>query len=126
MVMSFSVPFLLADQLGLQRDIYYGLYIAAVAALFVGWSHDTEQSLRDMCAKRWRGAAGLGLIVAGLGARTRGCARRGSDPQLRHGSLPATALSAERQLRGVHGRRALSESRQQWSAGGLHGRTRVR
>jgi hypothetical protein len=68
MVMSFSVPFVLADQLGLQRDIYYGLYIAAVAALFVGWSHDTEQSLRDLCAKRWRWAAGLGLIVAGLGA----------------------------------------------------------
>jgi hypothetical protein len=67
-VMSFLVPFVLADQLGLQRDLYYGIYIAAVAGLFVGWSHDTGQSLREMCARRWRWATGLGVIFAGLGA----------------------------------------------------------
>jgi len=65
-VMSFSVPFVLADQLGLQRDLYYGIYIAAVAGLFVAWSQDTGQSLREMCARHWRWAAGLGVIFAGL------------------------------------------------------------
>jgi hypothetical protein len=35
-----------ADQLGLQRDLYYGLYAAAVVALFVAWARDTRQPLR--------------------------------------------------------------------------------
>lgn len=65
-VMSFLVPFVLADQLGLQRDPYYGIYIAAVVGLFISWAQDTRQSLRELCARHWRWAAGLGLIVAGL------------------------------------------------------------
>jgi hypothetical protein len=68
MAMSFLVPFLLADQLDVGRDLYYGLYIAAVAGLFLAWSHDTGQSLREMCARRWPWAVGLGLIFAGLSA----------------------------------------------------------
>jgi hypothetical protein len=66
MAMSFLVPFLLADRLGLQRDVYYGLYIAAVAALFVGWAHDTGQPLREACGRNWRWALGLGLVFAGV------------------------------------------------------------
>jgi len=67
-VMSFLVPFVLADQLGLQRDLYYGIYCAAVVALFVAWSRDTGQSLREMRARHWRWAAALGVIFAGLSA----------------------------------------------------------
>lgn len=67
-VMSFVVPFVLADQLGLQRDLYYGIYMAAVTSLFVGWARDTGHPLREMCARHWRWAVGLGLIVAGLSA----------------------------------------------------------
>jgi hypothetical protein len=66
--MSFLVPFVLADQLGLQRDLYYGIYIAAVAGLFVGWAHDTGQSLREMCARHWRWAAALGVAFAAVSA----------------------------------------------------------
>jgi predicted lipid-binding transport protein (Tim44 family) len=66
MVMAFLVPFVLADQLDLQRDVYYGLYIAAVVGLFVAWARDTGQSLREMCARRWKWAAGLGLVFAGV------------------------------------------------------------
>ena len=33
---AFLVPFVLADQLGLQRDLYYALYVAAVVGLFFG------------------------------------------------------------------------------------------
>lgn len=68
MAMSFLVPFLLADQLGLPRDLYYGIYIAAVAGLFVGWARDTGQPLREMCTRHWPWAAGLGLIFAGVSA----------------------------------------------------------
>ena len=67
-VMSFLVPLVLADQLGLQRDLYYGIYIAAVAGLFVGWAHDTGQSLREMCARHWRWAAALGVAFAAVSA----------------------------------------------------------
>jgi hypothetical protein len=66
--MSFLVPFVLADQVGLQRDLYYGIYCAAVVALFLTWSRDTEQSLREMSARHWRWAAALGVIFAGLSA----------------------------------------------------------
>jgi hypothetical protein len=67
-VLSFLVPFVLADQLELHRDLYYGVYAAAVAGLFAAWARDTGQSLRAMCGRRWRWALGLGLLFAGASA----------------------------------------------------------
>ncbi len=64
-VLAFLVPYVIADRIGLQRDIYYGLYVAAVFGLFVGWAHDTGQSLREMVARRWKLAVALGLVCAG-------------------------------------------------------------
>jgi hypothetical protein len=61
---SFLVPFVLADQLGLPRDLYYAVYVAFVVGLFVAWARDTRQSLREMLARRWRLAAGLGVVFA--------------------------------------------------------------
>ena len=63
-VVSFLIPFLLADQLGLQKDLYYGVYGAVVVGLFVSWARDTGQSVQAMCARRWRLAVGLGLAFA--------------------------------------------------------------
>jgi hypothetical protein len=65
---AFLVPFILADQLGLQRDLYYGIYAAAVVGLFVAWARDTRQALREMFARRWRLAVGLGLVFAAISA----------------------------------------------------------
>ena len=62
---AFLVPFVVADALGLQRDLYYALYVAAVIGLFVGWARDTGQPLRAMVARHWRWALGLGLVFAG-------------------------------------------------------------
>jgi len=64
-VMSFLLPFVLADQLGVQRDVYYGIYSAAVAIFFTGWVHNTGQSLPEMCRRHWRWAVALGLVFAG-------------------------------------------------------------
>src|ERR1044071_3504528 len=61
MAVAFLIPFVLADQLGLQRDVYYAIYAGAVVGLFVGWARDTGQPLRDMVSRRWRLAVGLGL-----------------------------------------------------------------
>jgi hypothetical protein len=66
MAVAFLVPFVVADALGLQRDLYYALYVAAVIGLFVGWARDTGQSLRAMFARRWQWAVGLGLVFAGI------------------------------------------------------------
>lgn len=63
---AFLVPFLVADQLGLQRDLYYGVYVAAVVGLFAAWAQDTGQPLRELLARRRRLAVGLGLLFAGL------------------------------------------------------------
>ena len=65
-MISFLVPFVLADQLGLQRDAYYGLYAAVVVGLFLGWARDTGQSVREMCARRWRLALALGIGFAAI------------------------------------------------------------
>ena len=61
---SFLVPFVLADRLELQRDVYYGLYGLSVVALFTAWARDTGQSLREMCARRWRLTLALGVLFA--------------------------------------------------------------
>jgi hypothetical protein len=63
---AFIVPFVAADQFGLQRDLYYAVYAAAVVALFVAWARDTRQSLREMLARRWRLAVGLGIVFAAI------------------------------------------------------------
>jgi hypothetical protein len=65
---AFLVPFILADQLGLQRDIYYAVYVTAVVCLFVAWARDTHQPLRAMFARRWRLAVGLGVVFAAISA----------------------------------------------------------
>jgi hypothetical protein len=67
-VFSFLIPFVLADQLGIDRDVYYGMYALAVAGLFFAWARDTGQDLRGMVSRSWRWALALGVVFAGLGA----------------------------------------------------------
>ena len=62
MAVAFLVPFVIADQLGLQRDIYLVVYVAAVIGLFVGWALNTGLSVREMFTRRWRLAVGLGVV----------------------------------------------------------------
>jgi len=68
MAVAFLVPFVLADLLDLQRDLYYALYVGAVVALFLGWVRDTGQSLLALIATRWRLAVGLGVLVSAVSA----------------------------------------------------------
>ena len=68
MAVSFLVPFVVADQIELQRDVYYAVYVAAVVGLFVGWARDTRQPLSEMCARRWRLAVVLGVAFAAISA----------------------------------------------------------
>lgn len=64
--LAFAVPFLLADLVAVNRDLFYGLYALAVIGLFALWSRSTGYDLAAACRRRWPLALGLGLAVAGL------------------------------------------------------------
>lgn len=64
--LGFLVPFVCTDLLGLQRDVYYGVYSAFAFGFFGFWAHHTNQSIRTMIARRWVLAIVLGLAVAGV------------------------------------------------------------
>ena len=65
-VVAFAVPFLLADLVGTERDLFYGLYAVSVLALFVAWARTTRYDLRRALERRWPWAVLLGLAVGGL------------------------------------------------------------
>jgi len=62
LAVGFLVPFVFADRLALQRDLYYAVYAAAVIGFFAAWARATEQPLREMVHRRWRLAVLLGLV----------------------------------------------------------------
>ena len=79
MAVAFLAPFLVADRLDVQRDLYLVVYVAAVAGLFLGWAHDTGQSLHEMVTRHWRLAVGLGVVFAAIGAAIAVVAEDGSS-----------------------------------------------
>ena len=64
--LSFAVPYLFADRLDLGKDLYYGLYGAAVLTLCAAWMRDTHQSLAALVSRRWRWALLLGGLAAAV------------------------------------------------------------
>ena len=66
LVLAFLIPFVLADTLELDRDLYYGMYGASVIAFFALWLRATDQSLRRLVSRRTALAIGLGLIAAAV------------------------------------------------------------
>jgi hypothetical protein len=65
-VVAFAVPYLLADVLDLDRDVFYGVYALAVIALFVGWSRATAYDLVAAAKRRWLLAILLGLAATAV------------------------------------------------------------
>ena len=63
---AFAVPYVLADVLEINRDLFYGLYALAVIALFVLWSRSTGYDLVAAAKRRWLAALLLGLAVAAV------------------------------------------------------------
>ena len=64
--MGFLVPFVFADLLDLPRDLYYGIYVAAVFVFFGLWAHASGQPWEEMLRRRWRLAVVLGVVCAGV------------------------------------------------------------
>jgi hypothetical protein len=66
LVFAFGLPFVFADLVGLQRDVYYAIYVVAVFAFFATWARQTQQPLRTFLTRRWKWALLLGVITGGL------------------------------------------------------------
>jgi hypothetical protein len=66
---AFAVPFLLADALDLNRDIFYGLYALAVAGFVTAWARDTRLTRLDLL-RNWRWGLALGTLGAAAMAFT--------------------------------------------------------
>lgn len=66
LALGFLVPFVFADRLGVQRDLYYAIYAVSVVAFFVLWARSTGQSLAEMVRRRWPHAVALGLGCAAV------------------------------------------------------------
>ena len=62
---AFAVPFLLADTLELNRDVFYGLYAAAVACFVTAWGRHTGFTRQDF-TRRWRWGLVLGALAAAV------------------------------------------------------------
>ena len=65
-VVAFAVPFLLADLLEINRDLFYGLYAVAVFGLIGLWARSTGYDLAVAVKRRWPWAVGLGALFAGV------------------------------------------------------------
>lgn len=63
---AFAVPYVLADVLKIDRDLFYGMYALAVAGLFAVWSRVTGYDLVEAVKRRWLAALLLGLVTAGV------------------------------------------------------------
>jgi hypothetical protein len=65
-VVAFAVPFVLADALEINRDLFYGLYAISVVGLILAWERSTGYDLVAATKRHWVWALGLGLAFAGV------------------------------------------------------------
>jgi hypothetical protein len=63
LVLAFGVPFVFADLAGMQRDLYYGLYVASVFTFAGLWARQTQQPIRAFFTRRWQLAVPLGVLA---------------------------------------------------------------
>jgi hypothetical protein len=66
LALAFGVPFLFADVLDVNRDVFYGIYALSVIALFALWSRSTGYDLRAASRRHLLAALVLGLGAAAL------------------------------------------------------------
>lgn len=65
-VLAFAVPYVFADVLEINRDLFYGIYAISVIGLFWFWSRSTGYDLVQAVKRRWLAALLLGLASAGV------------------------------------------------------------
>jgi hypothetical protein len=68
LVLAFAVPFVFADLLTTNRDVYYGIYAFAVFGLFALWLTYGVEAPRALLLRNWRLGVVLGVAFAGVTA----------------------------------------------------------
>ena len=69
-VLAFAVPYVLADVVAINRDLFYGLYALAVFGLFATWSRSTGYDLVAAAKRHWIAALLLGVAAGTVLAAT--------------------------------------------------------
>jgi hypothetical protein len=65
-VVGFAVPFLGSSVLGLQHDVYLGIYFAAVIGLAWAYAVATALDVRSVVVRNWKPGVALGLVVGAV------------------------------------------------------------
>jgi hypothetical protein len=58
----FAVPFVGSSLLGLQHDVYLGIYFVSVLALWAAYAVSTQLSLRETFRRHWKLGVALGVV----------------------------------------------------------------
>jgi hypothetical protein len=70
LAVGFFVPFVFADLLEVQRDVYYAIYGIATISLLSAWVRGRDQSTASFLLHRWKWGVALGVLAAGVLAFT--------------------------------------------------------
>jgi hypothetical protein len=70
LAVGFVVPFVFADLLGVQRDVYYAIYGIATVSLLGAWVRSRGQAPRAFLLHRWKWGVALGVLAAAVLAFT--------------------------------------------------------
>ena len=63
---AFLVPFVLADVIGVSRDLYYAIYSVSVFVFFGAWVRASGVNVREFVSRNWKWSVALGLVAGGL------------------------------------------------------------
>ncbi len=66
LVVAFATPYVFADVLGIERDLYYGLYAFVVFGFFGAWLRFAAESARAVLLRNWRWGAALAVVAGAL------------------------------------------------------------
>jgi hypothetical protein len=66
MLLAFLMPFVLADSLGLNRDLYYAIYASGVVGFIALWARTTRQPLLRRATTRLSATLALGIVVGAV------------------------------------------------------------
>jgi hypothetical protein len=65
-LLAFALPFVLTDLVSINRDLYYGIYVGSVVALFALWLRKAGRPVRHILTRNWRLAVALAIVFGGV------------------------------------------------------------
>lgn len=64
LALAFALPYLLTDLTTINRDLYYGIYAAAVFGFFALWLRTAVDRPRTLLSRNWKLGVALGIVFA--------------------------------------------------------------